>query len=165
MSEELTLVDRLFRLSRNLMWSWHPDVQDIFYDLDPHLWDVSNHNPVSFLNKLGPAELEKRGSEAYLNTRILYAYRRMEEYMDSDGPLGGTGVGFLKASPVAYFSAEFGLHESLPIYSGGLGILAGDHLKSASDLGVPLVGVGLLYTQGYFHQRLNKEGWQEETTR
>jgi starch phosphorylase len=163
MAEALTLLDRLSKLSYNLLWSWQPEVQELFREIDPDLWEATNHNPVAFLNKMPPAEVEKRGSEAYLNTRILYAYRRMEEYLSSAGPLGGSAAGSLNVAPVAYFSAEFGLHESLPIYSGGLGILAGDHLKSASDLGVPLVGVGLMYTQGYFHQRLNRDGWQEES--
>ena len=97
-----------------------------------------------------------------LHSRINYAYRRMQEYLHSTHTWGARHAGVLWARPVAYFSAEFGLHESLPIYSGGLGILAGDHLKSASDLGIPLVGVGLYYDQGYFRQRLDRDGWQHE---
>ena len=93
--------------------------------------------------------LEERASELALHSRINYAYRRMQEYLHSKHTWGARYAGVLWARPVAYFSAEFGLHESLPIYSGGLGILAGDHLKSASDLGIPLVGVGLYYDQGY----------------
>jgi starch phosphorylase len=163
MSELLTIVERLRRLARNLHWTWDPEVKELFRDLDPAIWDESNHNPIAFLNNLSPEEIERRGNVHYNNTRILYAYRRLEEYLNNSGPLGGMRAHCLNAAPVAYFSAEFGLHECLPIYSGGLGLLAGDHLKAASDLGVPLVGVGLLYAQGYFHQRLNKEGWQEET--
>ena len=97
-----------------------------------------------------------------LHSRINYAYRRMQEYLASTHTWGARHAGVLWARPVAYFSAEFGLHESMPIYSGGLGILAGDHIKSASDLGIPLVGVGLYYDQGYFRQRLDLEGWQHE---
>ena len=97
-----------------------------------------------------------------LHSRINYAYRRQQEYLQADKTWGATHAGVLRPRPVAYFSAEFGLHESLPIYSGGLGVLAGDHIKSASDLGVPLIGVGLFYGQGYFRQRLDASGWQQE---
>ena len=89
-------------------------------------------------------------------------FRRLQEYRERPATWGDTHVGVLRRQPVAYFSAEFGIHESLPIYSGGLGVLAGDHIKSASDLGVPLVGVGLFYGQGYFRQRLDASGWQQE---
>jgi starch phosphorylase len=97
-----------------------------------------------------------------LHNRINYAYRRQREYLSADRTWGATYAGVLRAHPVVYFSAEFGLHESFPIYSGGLGVLAGDHIKSASDLDVPLIGVGLFYGQGYFRQRLDSTGWQEE---
>ena len=97
-----------------------------------------------------------------LRSQVNYAYCRLQEYLRSDVSWGAAHAGVLRVRPVAYFSAEFGLHESLPIYSGGLGVLAGDHLKSASDLGVPLVGVGLFYFQGYFDQRLDRDGWQRE---
>jgi starch phosphorylase len=103
-----------------------------------------------------------RASQLLLHSRINYAYRRMQEYLTSSRTWGARQAGVLWARPVAYFSAEFGLHESIPIYSGGLGILAGDHLKSASDLGIPLIGVGLYYDQGYFRQRLDRDGWQQE---
>ena len=108
------------------------------------------------------AQLEARASQLALHGRINYAYRRLQEYLQSKHTWGGENASVLGARPVAYFSAEFGLHESLPIYSGGLGILAGDHLKSASDLGIPLVGIGLYYDQGYFRQRLDVDGWQHE---
>src|SRR5215470_7622051 len=97
-----------------------------------------------------------------LHSRINYAYRRQREYLEADRTWGAKHAGVLRPRPVAYFSAEFGLHESIPIYSGGLGILAGDHIKSASDLDIPLVGIGLFYSQGYFRQRLDAEGWQQE---
>ena len=97
-----------------------------------------------------------------LHSRINYAYRRQQEYLTADRTWGATARGVLRPRPVAYFSAEFGLHESLPIYSGGLGVLAGDHIKSASDLDIPLIGVGLFYGQGYFRQRLDRNGWQQE---
>ncbi len=97
-----------------------------------------------------------------LDSRIDYAFRRLAEYLQDTDSWGSIHATILRTRPVAYFSAEFGLHESLPIYSGGLGVLAGDHLKSASDLGIPLIGVGLLYAQGYFRQTLDSNGWQQE---
>ena len=106
--------------------------------------------------------LESRAAQLALHGRINHAYRRLQEYLKSKHTWGSRHASVLGARPVAYFSAEFGLHESMPIYSGGLGILAGDHLKSASDLGIPLVGIGLYYDQGYFRQRLDRDGWQHE---
>ena len=126
------------------------------------LWREVGNNPVALLQQISIDRLEERASQLALHSRINYAYRRMQEYLNSRHTWGARHAGVLWARPVAYFSAEFGLHESLPIYSGGLGILAGDHLKSASDLGIPLVGVGLYYDQGYFRQRLDLEGWQHE---
>src|SRR5689334_23535906 len=97
-----------------------------------------------------------------LYSRINYAHRRLKEYMANKQVWAATHAGVLGAKPVAYFSAEFGLHESIPIYSGGLGVLSGDHVKSASGLGVPLVGIGLFYNQGYFKQHLDQDGYQRE---
>ncbi|HXB96616.1 MAG TPA: alpha-glucan family phosphorylase [bacterium] len=162
MTKDLTLTQRLWDIAMNLYWAWQPETQELFRQLDPDLWESTYHNPVAFLKKLPEAEVEKRGGEAYLNTRILFAHRRLSEYTGSAGLLGGIKAGPLNAEPVAYFSAEFGIHECLPIYSGGLGILAGDHLKAASDMGVPLVGVGLLYANGYFHQWVDANGRQQE---
>ncbi|HNY66524.1 MAG TPA: alpha-glucan family phosphorylase [Deltaproteobacteria bacterium] len=159
------LHERLRALAQNLWWTWHPEVISIFTDLDPHVWRQVEHNPMAFLNRVTPQVIEERASELVLESRINYAFRRLNEYIEEEKTWGSIHGGNLNSRPVAYFSAEFGLHESLPIYSGGLGILAGDHLKSASDLGVPLVGVGLLYQQGYFCQRLNADGWQEEDYR
>jgi len=156
------LHERLRALAQNLWWTWHPEVISIFTDLDPHLWRQTDHNPIAFLNSITPEQVEERASELVLHSRINYAFRRLNEYIGSAKTWGETHCGNLNKRPVVYFSAEFGLHESLPIYSGGLGILAGDHLKSASDLGIPLIGIGLLYQQGYFNQRLNNNGLQEE---
>jgi starch phosphorylase len=153
---------RLRALAQNLWWAWHPEVISLFTDLDPLLWRQVDHNPIAFLNQITPEQIEERAAELVLHSRINYAFRRLNEYVEKDKTWGAVHCGNLSNRPVAYFSAEFGLHESLPIYSGGLGILAGDHLKSASDLGIPLIGIGLLYDQGYFCQRLNKNGWQEE---
>jgi len=154
--------ERLWSLARNLWWSWDHDSSSIFLDLDPLRWKQVNHNPVALLADFPLAKLEGRATELALHSRINYAYRRLREYLEADRTWGARHAGVLRPRPVAYFSAEFGLHESLPVYSGGLGVLAGDHIKSASDLGIPLVGVGLFYGRGYFRQRLDQNGWQQE---
>jgi starch phosphorylase len=154
--------ERVWALARNLWWSWDSEVINLFRELDPVRWRELEHNPIAFLSELTMEELEKRAGRHVLHSRINYSYRRLQEYLKSAQTWGTTHTGVLRARPVAYFSAEFGLHESVPIYSGGLGVLAGDHLKSASDLGVPLVGVGLFYDQGYFKQWLDESGWQKE---
>jgi starch phosphorylase len=153
---------RLASLAQNLWWSWDSDTTSLFRELDPSLWREVDSNPVALLQRIPVDKLEERATQLSLHSRINYAYRRMQEYLRSKHTWGARNAGVLWARPVAYFSAEFGLHESLPIYSGGLGILAGDHIKSASDLGIPLVGVGLYYDQGYFRQRLDRKGWQHE---
>jgi starch phosphorylase len=154
--------ERLWALARNLWWSWDHDAASLFRDIDPVRWAQLNQNPVSLLAELPLAKLENRLAELVLHSRINYAYRRLQEYLRADRTWGTRHAGVLRPGPVAYFSAEFGIHESLPVYSGGLGVLAGDHIKSASDLAIPLVGVGLFYGQGYFHQRLDRDGWQQE---
>lgn len=153
---------RLHALAQNLWWSWDDDATSLFRELDPVLWRASGHNPIALLRQIPLDQLEERASTLVLHSRINHVYRRMREYLSSRRTWGARHAGVLWARPVVYFSAEFGLHESLPIYSGGLGILAGDHLKSASDLGIPLVAVGLYYDQGYFRQRLDQTGWQHE---
>ncbi|MGD0512002.1 MAG: alpha-glucan family phosphorylase [Terriglobales bacterium] len=154
--------ERLWELARNLWWSWDHDAASLFRDLDPVRWRQFNQNPVSLLAEFPLAKLESRAAELVLHSRINYACRRLQEYLQADRTWGTRHAGVLRPLPVAYFSAEFGLHESLPVYSGGLGVLAGDHIKSASDLGIPLVGIGLFYGQGYFRQRLDASGWQQE---
>src|SRR5271165_2302288 len=154
--------ERLWSLARNLWWSWDHDCISLFRDLNPVRWRQLNQNPISMLSEIPLEEIERRAAELALHSRINYAYRRQQEYLNDDRTWGAGHAGVLRPRPVAYFSAEFGLHESLPIYSGGLGVLAGDHIKSASDLDIPLVGVGLFYGQGYFLQRLDLSGWQRE---
>src|SRR5271154_5095746 len=154
--------ERLWTLARNLWWSWDHDTVGLFRDLDPLRWRQLNQNPVSLLSEFPLAKLETRAAELILHSRINYAYRRLQEYLQADRTWGATHAGVLRPRPVAYFSAEFGIHESLPIYSGGLGVLAGDHIKSASDLDIPLIGIGLFYGQGYFRQWLDQKGWQQE---
>ena len=154
--------ERLWSLARNLWWSWDPDCISLFRDLNPTRWRQLNQNPISLLSEMPLGEIDRRATELVLHGRINYCYRRQHEYLDADRTWGAVNAGVLRPRPVAYFSAEFGLHESLPIYSGGLGVLAGDHIKSASDLDIPLIGIGLFYGQGYFLQRLDASGWQRE---
>ena len=154
--------ERLWALARNLWWCWDPDTNALFRDLDPVRWRELKSNPISLLSEIPLEALERRATERNLHSRINYAYRRLQEYLKADRTWGATHAGILRPRPVAYFSAEFGLHQSVPIYSGGLGVLAGDHIKSASDLDIPLVGIGLFYGQGYFRQRLDSNAWQQE---
>jgi len=154
--------EKLWELARNVWWCWDQDCVSLFRDLNPLRWRQLNQNPISLLNEMPLGEIEKRASELVLHSRINYVYRRQQEYLNADHTWGANHAGVLRTRPVAYFSAEFGMHESLPIYSGGLGVLSGDHIKSASDLDIPLIGIGLFYSQGYFLQRLDNTGWQRE---
>ena len=154
--------ERLWSVAHNLSWCWDYDCISLFRDLNPTRWWQLNQNPIALLNEIPLGELERRATELGLHSRINYVYRRQQEYLKADRTWGSMNAGVLRPRPVAYFSAEFGLHESLPIYSGGLGVLAGDHIKSASDLGIPLIGIGLFYGQGYFRQYLDEKGWQQE---
>ena len=156
------LYNKCLALAHNLWWTWHPDVINLFRDLDPIRWRQLDHNPIALLREFTPERLVSRASEMVLFSRINHAFRRMKEYMTSVTTWSSTHTGVLGARPVAYFSAEFGIHESIPIYSGGLGVLSGDHIKSASGLGVPLVAIGLFYDQGYFKQHLDATGYQSE---
>ena len=154
--------ERLWALARNLWWCWDHDSSSLFRDLDPVRWRELNHNPIALLSEIPLSQIERRARELVLHSRINYAFRRQREYLEADRTWGARHAGILRPRPVGYFSAEFGLHVSIPEYSGGLGVLAGDHIKSASDLGIPLVGVGLFYGQGYFRQYLDRAGWQHE---
>jgi starch phosphorylase len=167
-------------LTLNLRWSWHAETRDLFAAIDPAGWDASGHDPVALLGEVPPAQLESLGSDQAFLRRLDEAAQELNQYLS--GPRwyqlsagGGTGrrapvagssgvIGSPAPAPaaIAYFSPEYGITEALPQYSGGLGILAGDHLKAGSDLGVPLIGVGLLYRHGYFTQSLSPEGWQME---
>ena len=157
-----TLYDKCVALARNLWWSWHPEVINLFRDLDPIRWRQLDHSPIALLAEFTPERFERRAAELVLFSRINHAYRRLKEYIAETPLWAKTHAGVLGSKPVAYFSLEFGVHESLPIYSGGLGVLSGDHVKSASGLGVPLVAIGLFYDQGYFKQQLDADGWQQE---
>jgi len=148
-------------IAKNMFWSWNSEFVDLFKRIDNNLWTVCGHNPVRFLGNVSQECLEAVAENQGFLSRLQQAAQKLKSYLD--GPTWFEKVCEKHTKPlVAYFSAEFGLHECLPIYAGGLGILAGDHLKSASDLGIPIVGVGLLYQKGYFRQYLNIEGWQQE---
>jgi len=152
----------LKNLARNFYWGWHPEVVAVFRDLDPELWREVNHNPITFLSRLAKNVLEEKGKEPVPEARLTSALEQVRRYLETEDAWGLSSAGPLRVNPVAYICAEFGLHESLPIYSGGLGVLAGDHLKAASDLAVPMVGVGLYYTNGYFEQIIDASGCQHE---
>jgi starch phosphorylase len=156
----------LRRLAQNLWWSWQPRAEALYRDLDPFLFAAVEGNPVLLLEQLPPERLRKAAADPDYLHRYDEVMARFEALL-RDGP-DMTWVGQhqpeLLARPVAYFSAEFGVHPTLPIYSGGLGVLAGDHAKSASDLGLPLVGISLLYRKGYLRQRLAADGWQLDVT-
>src|SRR6266446_2110635 len=152
-------LSRLKELAFNLWYAWHRPARELFARLHPHLWDAVGHTPVAFLQQVD----EQRLNHAAHDAEFIASYERVLSAYDSyhtDTALRAA-QGWDASDQVAYFCAEFGLHESLPIYSGGLGILSGDHCKEASDLGLPFVGVGFLYPQGYFHQRITREGTQE----
>ncbi|MDR3671986.1 MAG: alpha-glucan family phosphorylase, partial [Holophaga sp.] len=159
-----TLQAKLKTLTRNLWWTWRPEVRAIFRDLDTEIYRKAHRNPVRVIKEISPAYLEKRAEEVDILTRTDRALRQLHDYLHPLTTWGMVHAGTLLSRPVAYFCAEFGIHESIPIYSGGLGILAGDHLKGASNLGVPLVGVGLLYHRGYTTQVLDASFWQHDVS-
>jgi starch phosphorylase len=152
----------LERLAWNYWWSWAPDGESIFRDLDPEIWEECEHNPRQLLAKTSAFRLAEAASDPVYLERVHRLAERFESYLSFGSGWTVEDLKLTAERPVAYFCAEFGVHSSLPLYSGGLGILAGDHLKSASDLRLPLVAVGLLYRYGYFRQRLRNDGWQEE---
>ncbi|NLF31938.1 MAG: glycosyltransferase family 1 protein [Planctomycetes bacterium] len=148
-------------LANNLWWYWHAEARDVFRRLDPALWEAVHHNPVAMLGKVSQDRLRDAAADQGFLAHLERVQSTLQKYMGKGG-WWCTRYGEPSEPCVVYFCAEFGLAECLPIYSGGLGVLAGDHLKSASELGIPLVGIGLLYQQGYFRQRLNADGWQME---
>lgn len=153
----------LAEIAYNYWWSWTPERVGLFQHIDANLWRDCNHNPVQLLWKVPYERLTQIAEDPIYLKGLRSLMRQFDGYMnEQDTWASRVAPQISPQHPVAYFCTEFGIHESLPIYAGGLGVLAGDHLKSASDIGVPLVGVGLMYRQGYFRQRLNRSGWQEE---
>lgn len=150
-------LEHLRELAYNMWWSWEPTARRLFRELDVELWERSNHNPVRVLQLCHQSRLMEIGNDERYLTELKKVYRAFRDYLDRSDTYGALH----SHEGIAYFSAEYGLHESFPNYSGGLGILSGDHCKSASDLGLNFRAVGLLYRDGYFKQQINKEGWQE----
>jgi starch phosphorylase len=151
----------LSTIANNLRWSWHPETQDLFERIDPVLWREVDHDPVRMLGEVSSQRWDELAGDQDFINHVRWISHGLSEYLTGDRwyqSLGEQAPGC-----IAYFSPEFGITEVLPQYSGGLGILAGDHLKAASDLGVPIVGVGLFYRAGYFRQSLSRDGWQQET--
>ncbi|HEU4682731.1 MAG TPA: DUF3417 domain-containing protein, partial [Gemmatimonadales bacterium] len=156
-------IEGLASIAMNLWWSWSREARALFQSIDEALWHRTRHNPLELLCRVDPARIAACASDSDFLRRYDDVMERMAHEANTGDTWFARNYPALNGRPVAYFCAEFGLHNSVPIYSGGLGVLAGDHCKSASDLGVPLVGVGLFYRKGYFDQRLNLEGWQEDS--
>jgi starch phosphorylase len=155
-------INRLEELANNLWWSWHPQARELFRSLDFPLWRLGGHNPVKQLRDIGTDNLAVAATDpTFLNLYDSVMSAFDAEISDKDSWFANKYPDTLDG-PIAYFSMEFAIHNSLPIYAGGLGVLAGDTCKEACDLGLPLVGVGFMYPQGYFHQHISGEGWQEE---
>jgi starch phosphorylase len=152
-------IARLAELATNLWWSWHPEAARLFGRLDYDLWERLAHNPIRLLNEIERARVRNAAKDRDYLALYNEVFDSFDAYFEKE-TWSQKAHPELK-NPIAYFSMEYGLHETLPIYSGGLGVLAGDHLKEASDLGLPLVGVGFMYAQGYFSQRIGEDGWQE----
>jgi len=155
-------ISRLGELAYNLWWTWNPDAQRLYLRIDQELWNRVNRNPIRFLREVERSSLNAATNNRYYLEFYDRIFRQFDNYMN-----GGSETWFARTypqhrnNPIAYLSMEFGLHESLPIYAGGLGVLSGDHTKEASDLGLPFVAVGLFYSEGYFTQRITEDGWQE----
>ncbi len=154
-------LEPLREMSFNLWWTWEPAARRLFRHLDHELWDRTNHNPVRMLQLSRQSRLEELAQDKNFVREIKQVFEAFEKYLGRHDTYGKTGAGSAIKNPIAYFSAEFGFHESVPNYSGGLGILAGDHCKSASDLDLNFVAIGLLYRHGYFRQQIDKDGVQQ----
>ncbi|MHB8520083.1 MAG: alpha-glucan family phosphorylase [Limisphaerales bacterium] len=152
----------LNRLARNLWWTWNQEAQEIFHELSPRGWQNLYHNAVAVLHEVSDYELHIRLQDPEFAQRVREVLRHFNGYLEEKNTWGTQHAPGLAQNPVAYFSAEFGFHETLPVSAGGLGVLAGDHAKAASDLGLGFVGVSLFYREGYFQQAINQENWQEE---
>ena len=154
-------LEPLREIAYNLYWTWNKDAHELFRRLDKELWESTNHNPIMVLGKISQETLAEAAEDHGFISHMNRVFLQLNIYME-DTTWYQKKYGDAKTPYIAYFSAEFGLTECLQIYSGGLGVLAGDHLKSASDLGIPLVGIGLCYKEGYFQQYLTSDGWQQE---
>ncbi len=154
-------IARLGELAYNLWWTWNPDSQRVYSGIDKDLYDRLKHNPVLFLRQVERAKLNAVTNNRYYLDFYDRIMRHFDHYMQAEDTWFSKTYPELRNRPIAYFSMEFGVHEIFPIYAGGLGVLSGDHVKEASDMGLPFVGVGLYYSEGYFTQRITEDGWQE----
>ena len=161
-SEITELVAGLHRLARNLWWTWNQGPQEIFNELSPRCWQNLYHNAVAVLREVSDYELRVRLQDVEFANRVKLVLQDFDAYLRDTQTWGRQNAPELTKNPVAYFSAEFGFHETLPIAAGGLGILAGDHAKSSSDLDIGLTGISLFYREGYFQQTINQDNWQTE---
>ena len=152
---------RLGELAYNLWWTWEKDCQRMYRDIDFDLWEKTYHNPVKFLRQVERSRINEMQNDLHFMKKYNDVIEEFDKYVKSEKTWFDTTYPKKKKELVAYLSSEFGMHETLPIYAGGLGILSGDHIKEASDLGIPMVGVGFLYTNGYFSQKITEDGWQE----
>ena len=159
-SELTELIAGLNRLARNLWWTWNQESQEIFQELSPRGWQNLYHNAVAILHEVSDYELRVHLQNPDFSERVRRVLHSFDAYLKESGTWGAANAPALRQNPVAYFTAEFGFHETLPIAAGGLGILAGDHAKSASDLGIGFVGISLFYREGYFQQTINQDNWQ-----
>ena len=156
------LVAGLNRLARNLWWTWNQEAQELFQELSPRSWRNLYHNAVAILHEVSDYELRVRLLDDGFADRVRTVLGKFDAYLNEENTWGDENAPELRENPVAYFSAEFGFHETLPIAAGGLGMLAGDHAKSASDLDIGFVGISLFYREGYFQQAINQDNWQTE---
>ncbi len=154
-------LEHLREVAYNLHWTWNPDARELFRRLDRELWEDTNQNSVMILGKVSQERLEEISHDDGFKSHLDRVYKHLQEYLNAKNWYN-KNFSYSKNFNIIYFSAEFGLTECLQTYSGGLGVLAGDHLKASSDLGIPLIGIGLLYREGYFQQYLNSDGWQHE---
>jgi starch phosphorylase len=154
-------IERLHELAYNLWWTWNPEAERMFRLIDSYLWEEVYHNPIKFLKQVRRTQINFVVNDRFFLDFYDRILRSFDRYLETEGTWFRRTYPTHTNGEMAYFSMEFGLHESLPIYAGGLGVLSGDHLKEASDLGLPMVAVGLLYTEGYFEQRITQDGWQE----
>lgn len=162
MIDKDNLKQKLLDLAYNFWWTWHPEALEIWRRIDPVLWRDTRHSPIDFIERLDKDQMQRISKDSSLHITLNRIISTLNQYMRNTQTWGNKMAGALRARPVVYFCAEFGIHESLPFYSGGLGVLSGDHLKSVSDLGIPMIGISLLYREGYFRQRISDTGEQSE---
>lgn len=155
-------ISNIVKLAYNLWWSWHPEARMVFKMIDRVAWKESGHNPVKMLKDLPEEILESAASNSEYLNHYSFVINKFHEYMESKKCWFLENIPISECNPIAYFSTEYGLHHSMPFYAGGLGFLAGDHIKECSDLGIPMVAIGFMYPEGYLRQKLRIDGWQED---